>query len=410
MEYIDGLDLEKVLTCLRKNNQKMPDDIALFIIKQICQGLEYAHNKKDEEGKSLKIVHRDISTQNIIISTSGNVKITDFGISKAAIKTRKTAYGTMKGKLLYMSPEQANGEEIDKRSDIFSIGTLLYEMITGENPFDADVDVRIIDNVRGVNINYPEYISPELLRTLKKALVKNPKARYQDCTELLADIEAYLSQKTDIPNNKRLAKFIKPLMLATKAEKKSKEEKAGSNKRIILNRRKVNAETLIVQRPPEALGSNITKEKRASNIIYKFLSISIGVILILSIVLVLKSYIFTDHKNILEIPEQANVTHEKKVLDNKREEPEIKKTVPPKPKYGRLDVFAKPWAYVTVSDVVNNVTSPFRSSQVKPGAYAVTVFYEPDNKIVYGNAVVKAGKRTLCTVDFLVKKPVLGCR
>ena len=113
----------------------MPTAQAVFIASKICEGLDYAHRKKDARGQDLHIIHRDVSPQNILVSYEGEVKIIDFGIAKAANRSQKTQAGILKGKFGYMSPEQVRGLPIDRRSDIFAVGVILYEMLTGEKLF-----------------------------------------------------------------------------------------------------------------------------------------------------------------------------------------------------------------------------------------------------------------------------------
>ena len=125
MEYVDGADLYKVLRRASEQDLEMPLDVCAFVGKEVCSALDHAHRKRDHAGKSLGIVHRDVSPQNVLVSYSGEVKLVDFGIAKAAMKARQTAAGVIKGKYYYMSPEQAWGDPIDHRSDIFSAGIVL---------------------------------------------------------------------------------------------------------------------------------------------------------------------------------------------------------------------------------------------------------------------------------------------
>jgi len=132
MEFVDGSDLYKILRRGSEQDLEMPLDVCAFIAKEVASALDYAHRKRDHTGRSLGIVHRDVSPQNVLVSYAGEVKLVDFGIAKATMKVRQTAAGVIKGKYYYMSPEQAWGDPIDSRSDIFSAGIVLYEMITGQ--------------------------------------------------------------------------------------------------------------------------------------------------------------------------------------------------------------------------------------------------------------------------------------
>ena len=126
MEYIHGKDLKTLYNHARRGKISIPLDLVVHIIQQICNGLDYAHRKRDLNNKSLNIVHRDVSPQNVLLSFEGEVKLTDFGIAKAATQLRATQAGTLKGKIAYMSPEQAWGKDLDNRSDVFAIGIIFY--------------------------------------------------------------------------------------------------------------------------------------------------------------------------------------------------------------------------------------------------------------------------------------------
>ncbi|HEU4614040.1 MAG TPA: serine/threonine-protein kinase, partial [Kofleriaceae bacterium] len=140
MEYIWGKDLLQIQNRLRKTKQPMPINMACFVIAKVLEGLDYAHRKRDQLGRPLEIVHRDCSPQNILISYEGEVKIIDFGIAKAASRSSKTQAGVLKGKFGYMSPEQARGRTLDHRSDLFNVGIVMYEAITGERLFAGSSD------------------------------------------------------------------------------------------------------------------------------------------------------------------------------------------------------------------------------------------------------------------------------
>ena len=192
MEYLLGKDCRIINK--RANERKFPLDHqhALLIVSRICAGLDYAHKLKDFQGKARNIIHRDISPQNIIITYEGDVKIVDFGIAKAASQNTHTQMGMIKGKVAYMSPEQAAGKVIDHRSDIFSCGIILYELITGKRMFAGDT-MHILSKIRDAEYTIPEDIHdnlPEkLLEVFDRALQKEPKDRYQTCGEMLNDLE-----------------------------------------------------------------------------------------------------------------------------------------------------------------------------------------------------------------------------
>ncbi|HEX9100894.1 MAG TPA: serine/threonine-protein kinase, partial [Polyangia bacterium] len=161
MEYVWGKDVLQIQNRFRKLRQTMKPEMAAFIAAKLCEGLDYAHKKKDAAGRPLGIIHRDISPQNILISYDGELKIIDFGIAKAASRSSKTQAGVLKGKFGYMSPEQVGGQAVlDHRSDIFAIGTILYELITADRLFVAESDFATLEKVRNVDVQRPSVAVP----------------------------------------------------------------------------------------------------------------------------------------------------------------------------------------------------------------------------------------------------------
>ena len=142
----------------------MPIALACYIMMQVCEGLDYAHNKRDAQGRELHIVHRDVSPQNVLIGYEGEVKLIDFGIAKAAGKASKTQAGILKGKFGYMSPEQVRGLPLDRRSDIFALGIVLYELLTGERLFVGESDFSTLEKVRNVEILPPSTYNQKIPR------------------------------------------------------------------------------------------------------------------------------------------------------------------------------------------------------------------------------------------------------
>ena len=196
MEFVDGADLYKILRRGSERDVEFPVDVAAFIAKEMATGLDYAHRKRDGAGQNLGIVHRDVSPQNVLVSNAGEVKLVDFGIAKATMKARQTAVGVIKGKYYYMSPEQAWGERLDHRSDIFSAGIVLYEMLTGQMLYLEEDINRLLDMVRRANIapvrTLRKDVPPQLERIVMHALAKKPEDRYQSAGDLASDLERFL--------------------------------------------------------------------------------------------------------------------------------------------------------------------------------------------------------------------------
>jgi serine/threonine protein kinase len=192
MEHLFGQDLHSIMARSKERHCPLEFHHAIAIVSRICEGLDYAHKLKDLQGQPLHLIHRDINPVNILITYEGEVKIVDFGIAKATGKNTKTREGLIKGKISYMSPEQASGNPVDHRSDIFSTGIILYEMLTAEPMYQGE-DLEILAQVQEARFEPPENLNPdlppELCRVLCHALKKDPASRYQSASELLTDLE-----------------------------------------------------------------------------------------------------------------------------------------------------------------------------------------------------------------------------
>lgn len=213
MEYVAGRDVRTLLERYRRRKEIMPTAQAVFIASKMCEGLDYAHRKKDARGQELSIIHRDVSPQNILVSYEGEVKIIDFGIAKAANRSQQTQAGILKGKFGYMSPEQVRGMATDRRSDIFALGIILYEMLTGEKLFVGESDYSTLEHVRNAEVPLPRQFNPDipggLERVLLKALAREPEDRYQWASDLQEDLMRFLLAGDQIYSSKHLAGFMK---------------------------------------------------------------------------------------------------------------------------------------------------------------------------------------------------------
>lgn len=193
LELVDGWDLNQILNRVKAlPGFELSPTLALFIVGEVCRALAYAHSRT-RGGKPMGIVHRDVSPHNVLVSAEGEVKLTDFGIAKAMTKRENTVQGVIKGKLAFMSPEQASGTVIDARSDLFSIGTLLYLMFTGKRPFEAPTDLESILRVQKADFPPPERINPriapEVAALIQRAMKLDPALRFQTADAMLEVIE-----------------------------------------------------------------------------------------------------------------------------------------------------------------------------------------------------------------------------
>ncbi|HEX4382490.1 MAG TPA: serine/threonine-protein kinase [Myxococcales bacterium] len=191
MEYVAGKALREVIDAAAKKKEKLHPEHSRLIAEMICDGASYAHNLTDMTGRSLNLVHRDLNPQNVLISYTGDVKVIDFGIAKSEMSTVKTEAGMIKGKFVYMSPEQSLAKKLDKRSDIFAIGISLYEMLTGINPFHKNNIVLTLEAVQRFDPAPPSQTDPVFAPfdpIVAKALAKDRDRRYSDAAEMQDDL------------------------------------------------------------------------------------------------------------------------------------------------------------------------------------------------------------------------------
>jgi serine/threonine protein kinase len=195
LEFVDGFSLEQVRRRAAKLRMKLPLPLALYIVSSLCRALDYVH-RRARNGKPLGIIHRDVTPQNMLISSEGEVKLADFGIAKAVGKREKSSTGVIKGKFAYMSPEQAIGAELDARSDLFSVGTLLYILTTGKKPFDAPTDLEVLMQVRRARFEKPSTLvkdfNPDVERFLTRALRSERSKRFQSADQMADRLDKIL--------------------------------------------------------------------------------------------------------------------------------------------------------------------------------------------------------------------------
>ncbi|MEI2698182.1 MAG: protein kinase [Microthrixaceae bacterium] len=222
MEYVDGRDLRSLLRRVREYQLPFPEQVAAYVAAKVAQALDYAHRKRGMNDKELKLVHRDISPQNILLSGEGAVKLVDFGIAKAATKSTQTMAGALKGKLLYMSPEQALGQPLDARSDIYSLGLVLFELLTGERCFQADSELGVLEKVRLGRVAdvkaFNPLVSDEMVGILNKALTKSVEQRYASARLMDRDLRELLARQGGEPTEHDVAEYVHALLKGTKEQ------------------------------------------------------------------------------------------------------------------------------------------------------------------------------------------------
>jgi serine/threonine-protein kinase len=196
MEHVHGVDLQHIIDAEAKGRGRLPLAIAVRLCSSVAEGLEHAHNATDSRGQRLGLVHRDVTPSNVIVSFDGVAKILDFGIAKAVARKGRTEVGVIKGKIPYMSPEQVNGEALDARSDVFSLGTVLYELTTGKKPFEgegpADLSLKILQDTPRPPESFVEGYPERLGAIVRRAMAKKPGERSQSAREVHEALDDFL--------------------------------------------------------------------------------------------------------------------------------------------------------------------------------------------------------------------------
>src|SRR5262245_2191790 len=200
MEFVEGPDLKRLVRAVQTQNQRLSPFVAAYIVAEVAKGLHYAHERKDEAGKPIDIVHRDVSPQNMLLSFDGAVKIADFGIASANLFREEP--GVLKGKTAYMSPEQARGERVTRRTDIYSLGVVFHELLTGRSLHGTAEGPELLEAVRAGRVEPPSTFVRELPADLEeivmKLLARDPAERYQTAREVAAAISRVLLLKQQL--------------------------------------------------------------------------------------------------------------------------------------------------------------------------------------------------------------------
>src|SRR4051812_10254428 len=219
MEYVSGLDLATVLSRARRAKIVVLMGMAVYIAAEVAKGLDHAHRRRDEQARSLGIVHRDISPQNVLLSWEGEVKVTDFGIAKAKDsitneESDDSRSGRVRGKLAYMSPEQSRAQPLDGRSDLFSLGTVLYELVAGSNPFVAPTAFETLRRLQSSEYPPLELLRADapkpLLELVARALAKRAEDRFPDAGRLHEALLGYFYASGERWSANDLAEFLAP--------------------------------------------------------------------------------------------------------------------------------------------------------------------------------------------------------
>ena len=231
MEYVEGRPLNRLMQRVdERGADTIPLEHAVHAVCEVAKGLEHAHRQKDQRGRALGIVHRDISPQNILISYHGDVKLIDFGIARAEGRINQTSAGVIKGKLRYLAPEIASGEEPDSRADIYCCGIVLFELLTGEAMFAPKTDFEAIEMATEGRVKSPRSRNPRVPQDLDdivmKALVRDRTQRYQSAKDLYGDLRRFLNQNYPAFVGSELGDFMQGMFEPEMAHERRLDEAA----------------------------------------------------------------------------------------------------------------------------------------------------------------------------------------
>jgi len=233
MEYLPGESLSTIIRACRRRKIRIPSELAAGMILQAAEGLHHAHTQTARDGTPLGIVHRDVSPQNVFVLYDGGVKVVDFGIAKAELRSTKTQTGTLKGKYAYMSPEQISGEELDGRSDVFSLGVVLWECLARRKLFNQENDLKLLQAVTEQDAPSPREVDPQVPELLaeitRKALARDRQKRYQSAAEFRSALRRYLKASEQDWDNVVIGNFMQDLFSDRIKEKRQLIESAQAS-------------------------------------------------------------------------------------------------------------------------------------------------------------------------------------
>ncbi|HVE85030.1 MAG TPA: bifunctional serine/threonine-protein kinase/formylglycine-generating enzyme family protein, partial [Myxococcales bacterium] len=232
MEYLPGEDFSTVLSAFRRRQAHMPVGVALRVVADAARGLHYAHEMRDEQGKPLHIVHRDISPSNLFITYEGQVKVLDFGVAKAETQVVRTKSGAVRGKHQYMAPEQARGEAVDRRADVYSLGVTLYEALTLTRPFSRDGELAVLKAVMDGKFKPLHALRPdlpvEMEELVHRAMAASPDGRFRTADEMANALERYMEEHASTASTQLVAGCVRELAGEERIAQRTRIRSAGA--------------------------------------------------------------------------------------------------------------------------------------------------------------------------------------
>lgn len=374
MELVEGVDLRKLFSRVTGEGHPLPLKFVLYIVGEILKALKFAHQRKNEGGEALKIVHRDISPQNILIAFDGQVKVTDFGIAKGMHRSLETTQHQVKGKYAYMSPEQAKGETVDERTDLYAAGILLFELLERRRLFDCINDLATLEKVREARLpeealrDYPAPLRAVVLKSLQREKIY----RYPDAAAFLKDLQPIVAQENLETNAEEFSDYLKDIFPPA-----------------------VLQETLAGKIFPTATGKfyqNFPKTAWLAGL----------ALVILGLGLWAGRGFWQIGKQVVDSPPVA-------LASPPPEEKKGQGSIAIEAKPGLLKISARPWGEVTIPGILHRQETPVAGMRLKAGEYRIQVFYPPQNQQVEQVIRLASGAQLFCQAEF-GPSPQLVCR
>ena len=429
MELIDGVDLKKLFLETTAGGEPLPLKFTFYIIAEVLKALRFAHQK-------INLVHRDISPQNILLSFDGQVKVADFGIAKGIHRSIETTQHQVKGKYSYMSPEQARGEKVDARTDLYAVGILLYELLEGRRLFDGINDLATLEQVRESRL--PDEAlkrRPARLRAIVfKALQKEARYRYQNADDFLKEIhcettpEEFSQYLKEIFPNKDFgetdAEIFVPKETIGKPSSAKKEWRSLCGVFVMLLLSLIGKDSLHFIATSEAASSLVPSVMTPGTKLPLLGSVTIdakpkvmeGILKIDGGEEKFKTPFHLGKLDLTQAKEGVVVfrTKEGKTIEEKfvvnAEEPNFIKTFYfEEEKPGVLKISAKPWGSVTIPGIVAQKETPLTGLSLKAGKYRLKVAYPPTSQSAEKEIELASGAEIICHADFS-SAPSLICR
>ena len=404
LEFVDGINLKKLMTKL-PSHELLPVGVIHFIFDSVLAGLDYAHGHLSNSGAT-PIIHRDISPHNILVSTQGDIKISDFGIAKVLGRTQETASHTLKGKFSYMAPEQAKGGNVDPRTDLYTCGLVLFELLAGQKSFEGDQDLLVLEKARKCKIPWeilPGNLSSLERQLLQKALHPHLKDRFQTAQEMRLALEECWGRVRETEAREVLSSLVCHSITSQEVVPLKVTKKFRVVPSVVT---KIWDKTMFYT-------ANVSKPDR--------LLIKTSSMVLLSILFFISaSFVFSSHNpEVKPLVQNSEIIHlrtiskthtvvpsevyEAKVEEEQIEEIKVESLPMSSPilsDAGRLTVTAIPWGKVSVSGIGKNLETPLTKASLPVGKYGVSVFYAP-KKIEVSQMVHIASQSTMhCQVNF----------